>query len=373
MENQVYEIGSMVEGLRRTLPLAEIIYFKDLVDKLVSMGSENLYNVTHMSDLDGISSAALLFKFFSMPLEHVYFTDYKLDTIKGVSESIDSLNLKGAAIIISDFSSNKANTEAMKEFLSRQKSKGNMLIWLDHHPWLEDSLASMSQLLDFGIAGENSAYCATEIIYKVLCENADTDGTGRKIAETAHIADFNLAPPPPLGDTSPNTGLAINYYAHIDKEKLNEGLRGLVKDVADLKYESSRFANATALYRKMAEAEFEKLKKGMKQIDAYGIKTVIGFGRLMHATSTCSMLHELTGADLVIYIRVDEKAVSLRSWGDVDCSKIAFNMRGGGHPHAAAFRIDDYGDLSTKEAQDKFVGMISPMIALSVGAGNDSA
>ena len=367
MENQVYEIGSMVEGLRCPIQPTEISYIKELVDKLKSIGSKNLYNVTHESDLDGISSAALLCKFFSMPLDHIYFTDYKPDKIKKATESVDSLNLKGAAIIISDFGSNQANTEIMKEFLSKQKNKGNMLIWLDHHPWLEDAIAAMSQILDFGIAGENRDYCATEIVYKMLCEQADADGTGRKIAETAHIADFNLAPPPPLNDASPNTGLAITYYAHIDKEKLNDGLRGLVSDVANLEYESGRFAKATASYRQAAQAEFEKMKKSIVQIDSYGIKTVIGFGRFMHATSTCNMLHELTGAALIIYVRTDENSASLRSWGDVDCSKIAFKMRGGGHPHAAAFGIDNYGDLSTKEAQDKFIETISPMIALSVG------
>lgn len=332
MAYQVYELGKMAGSSRKGISPADIRYNHNLASRLASIGAENTYGVTHMSDLDGISSAALLFKFYSVPLDHIYFTDYKVDTIRSIAESIESLGLHGAAIIISDFSSNQANTEVIVEFLSKQRDRGNFLIWLDHHPWTEDAIASISPLLDFGIAGENNEYCATEIIYRVLCEDKDGDGAGKEIAYKAHMADFNLALPPPLGDTAPNTGLAINYYTHAATEKLYGGLQGFVKDVAKLDYASEGFADATNRYRQIAEAEFDSLKKGMKQIDLYGIKTVIGFGRFMHATATCGMLHELTGADMVIYVRIDENEVSMRSWGEVDCSKIAFKMHGGGHP-----------------------------------------
>ncbi|EQD42999.1 phosphoesterase RecJ domain protein, partial [mine drainage metagenome] len=292
-------------------------------------------------------------------------------TINEIIKVFDSLNLRDAIIIVSDFSSNQANTAAMEKFVSKQKDVGNMVLWLDHHPWSDEAISTMSKGLDYGIAGENKLYCATEIIYKVLCETLDDDKTGKTIADHAHIADFNLALPPPADDTSPNISLAINYYTHINKGELSSGLRGIVEDVANCNYESPGIASATGRYRETARVEFERLKNNLTTLNTYGIKTVIGFGRFMHATSVCGTLHTLTGADLVLYVRTDENAVSARSWGDVDCSKIAIKMRGGGHPHAAAFRIDNFKGIDTIEGQQEFIKMISPMIELSVS--HDSA
>ncbi len=367
---RVYELGSTVGGLKKGVLPKEIAYRQDIADKLSKIDPGKIYCITHMSDLDGISSAALFYKFFSLPLGNIYFSDYNVDTINGIAEAVEALGLHGAAIIISDFSTNLANTTVIEDFLSKQKSRGNLLLWLDHHPWTEEAITALMRLLDFGVVGENNAYCATEIIYKVLCEAKDADDIGKSIADKAHVADFNLAPPPPPGDTSPNTALAISYYTHQDKEAMYEGLRSLVKDVANLDYESETFTKASDMYRRIAEKEFENLKKNMKVIDSNGIKTVIGFGKFMHATSTCDILHRLTNADMVIYVRTEENSVSMRSWGDVDCSKIAFKMQGGGHPHAAAFRLDDYGDLSSPDLQAKVIDMISSMIPLSVS--NDS-
>ena len=370
MSKLVYRTDALNGGKVAEIPPEGISYDESLARKLLSLGGSSIYNITHMSDLDGISSAALLFKFFSMPLDHVFFTDYNIATIENVAESLRQPKLSGATIVITDFSSNAANLEIMNKLVREQKDLGNSVIWLDHHPWSSDAIDKVFRLLDYGIAGENDLYCGAEIVYRVLCEGRDSNKTGKKIADRAHDSDFNLLPPPPPDDTSPNISLAINYYAHVDKGKLYEGLRGFVKDVSEGNYDGDAIANATALYRETANAEFKRMKEGMVTLSTNGIKVIIGFGRLMHATSACGMLHDQTGADLVIYVRTDEKAVSLRSWGDVDCSNIAFKMHGGGHPHAAAFRIDGFAGLDTDAGRQEFIKIISPLIKLSVGNDN---
>ncbi|MGC8537640.1 MAG: DHH family phosphoesterase [Candidatus Micrarchaeia archaeon] len=370
MSKPIYKTDASNGGKTVEISPEEISYDETLASKLLAVGGSNIYNITHMSDLDGISSAALLFRFFSMPLDHAYFVDYNIATIENVSQSMHQLNLSGATIIITDFSSNAANLESMGKFITEQKHAGNSVIWLDHHPWSSDAIAKIFGMLDYGIAGENNLYCGAEIVYKVLCSGSDDVGIGKEIADHAHVADFNLLPPPPPGDTSPNISLAINYYAHVDKSRLYEGLRGFVKDVSEGDYESEGIANATSSYRETANAEFKKMKESMVTLNTNGIKVIIGFGKLMHATSACGMLHDQTGADLVIYVRTDEKAVSLRSWGDVNCSNIAFKMHGGGHPHAAAFRIDEFTSLDTDAGRQEFIKIISPLIGLSVGNDN---
>ena len=282
-----------------------------------------------------------------MPLDHVFFTDYNIATIENVAESLRQFKLSRVTIVITDFSSNAANLESMNKLVREQKNFGNSVIWLDHHPWSSDAIDKVFGLLDYGIAGENDLYCGAEIVYKVLCEGRDSNGMGKKIADRAHDADFNLLPPPPPDDTSPNISLAINYYAHVDKGKLYEGLRSFVKDVSEGNYESEGIADSTASYREVANAEFKRMKDSMVTLSASGIKVIIGFGKLMHATSACNMLRDQTGADLVIYVRTDEKAVSLRSWGDVDCSNIAF-------------RIDDFAGLDTDAGRQEFIKIISP-------------
>ncbi len=366
MSKSVYRTDVLNGGKATEIPPEEISYDELLAGKLLSLGGSNIYNITHMSDLDGISSAALLFRFFSMPLDHVFFADYNIATIENVAESLRQSKLSGATIIITDFSSNAANIESTNKLIKEQKNAGNSVIWLDHHPWSGDAIAKVFSLLDYGIVGENDLYCGAEIVYKVLCEGRDNTKMGKRIADHAHVADFNLLPPPPPEDASPNISLAINYYAHVDKGKLYEGLRSFVKDVSEGNYESEGIANATALYRETANAEFKRMKEGIVTLNTNGIKVIIGFGKLMHATSACGMLHDQTGADLVIYVRTDEKAVSLRSWGDVDCSNIAFKMHGGGHPHAAAFRIDGFTGLDTDAGRQELIKIISPLIRLSV-------
>ena len=368
MDKSIYRVDASNGGKVVDIIPEEIAYDEALAGKLLSSGGNNIYNITHMSDLDGISSASLLFKFFSMPLDHAYFVDYNIATIGNVAESLRKLKLSGATIIITDFSSNATNIEGMGKLIIEQKNAGNSVIWLDHHPWSSDAIAKVFGLLDYGIAGENDLYCGAEIVYKVLCEGQDNTGIGKKIAVRAHLADFNLLPPP--DDTLPNISLAINYYTHVDKSRLYEGIRGFVMDVSEGDYESEGISKATKLYRDTANAEFKKMKEGMITLNTNGIKVIIGFGKFMHATSVCGMLHDQTDADLVIYVRTDEKAVSMRSWRSVDCSNIALKMHGGGHPHAAAFRIDGFTDLDTDAGRQEFIKIISPLIRLSVGNDN---
>ena len=76
MSKSVYRTDALNGGKATEIPPEEISYDELLARKLLSLGGSNIYNITHMSDLDGISSAALLFRFFSMPLDHVFFADY---------------------------------------------------------------------------------------------------------------------------------------------------------------------------------------------------------------------------------------------------------------------------------------------------------
>ena len=312
-----------------------------------------IYSLTHIADLDGMASAALLVRNYGMDIGNIVFVNYGNPEFGNAMDSISGIGGPGNALVITDFSMTEENSAVMNRVLSGFKKKGNMIIWLDHHPWGKSLVAGASGYCDVMIVGENPCFCGAELTYRLLCKK---DRYSDELMRITHLSDFWLKSKSKRdNDLVNNIAFGLRHLrSYADSEdRMREFVSGLAggnlyPEVVDNSYKD---------YMKKTRPVLRGMLKTCSVVRVNGIRIGIGFGRVLSAQEACMAIIERLKCDVGIYVSVESLHGSMRSkrreetWG-IDILKLAGSMSGGGHPLAAGFSIEHSGyDLS--KAQDR--------------------
>ena len=320
------------------------------ISEILLSGTRQIYNLSHQTDFDGIASAAIIMHYTGMPKNNLHFGIYTAESFGAVKDWSDRIMFRDSIFVITDMSVNDILVPDVERLLSSVKARNNMIFWIDHHPWGAEAIDKISKYADFLICGENNV-CAAELAYSILSKRSES---ARAIAETAHKTDFNLR-------TEENKGLldmlscAITYMCYTNDI---ESLKEMVRDVSNLKLDSSLIKEKYGLYNADVEKNLSVLYGNMKKFVAGKHTIGISYSKNLQSTQGCMALKEKLDTEINIMINTDTKKINLRSADGVDCSFIAKAFGGGGHPQASGAEVPAGIDLSKKEGIEKLNQMI---------------
>ncbi len=319
-----------------------------------------VYNLTHIADLDGMASAALVVHYLGVPVENVIFIDHGGRAFQSAMESVSAIEGRGNLLIISDFSMTKENSKAMDSVLSGFQKRGNMIIWIDHHPWESNLVNKASRYCDLMIVGENPYFCGTELVYRLLCKK---DRFGDELARVTHLSDFWIR----SRSKKDNDLVGKVAYGMRELRSRADGDRMLhrfVSEIAKGNLDCEIIRDAYKKYLKTTRPLLRKMLDSSTIIQVKKIRIGVGFGRLLSSQEACMAIIEKKRCNIGVYISEESLHGSIRSvrdpqnWG-IDISKLAKSANGGGHPLAAgiSFEHDGY-DPSNESHKEQMVERI---------------
>ncbi len=322
---------------------------EDEIYQLIILNSDRLYSVTHVSDFDGIASAAILVHYTSMPIEHVIFGSQSKEEIENMNKELIRLNPSKSIILFTDISINDRVITVITDILRVLKQRGNRIAWIDHHPVSQKAIDAISEYCDFVVFGENQRYCGAELVYRIMSRK----GAGaKKIAETAHLTDFNLRTERNkyLLDMLSSVVTFINYNKNNE-----ENLRKLVGMVSNIDFENEYIKKKYFLYKKEAGKNRKILEGNAVAYKVGPYKIGVGYGKHLQTTSACAFIEEKLGTDMELFINLDGNRVNMRSREGVDCSILAKVLGGGGHKQASAAKIEEIAYLKNKNRLNELI------------------
>ena len=143
--------------------------------------------LTHGRDLDGIASAAIIYRFSKIRNYKckLYFSEpYNL------SENLEKILLYEKVfdeLVIADIGLNREISSVIINLLRRVKERNVLIKWFDHHIWDDDLVESIRKIVD--LLKVDSRFCAAELVQINLLPR---DSIARRIALLARDMDFWL-------------------------------------------------------------------------------------------------------------------------------------------------------------------------------------
>ena len=318
-------------------------------EKLVSaIRDKPIYSVSHKNDMDGVASAALLHKFYSLPTERIKFMEYRDASYNEVAEWLTGKDISNSVVVFTDVGINPGAFKLFQSTLLTLKQKGNMVVWLDHHPWEPEQISFCAENVSYLVAGENRLMCGADLTYNVLCRKLDSDGKGERLTALAHLMDFNIRSKS-TDQLTFKLAQAITYMLWAGKDAENL-LRRMVPMVAELDFGNRFIANNARKYEEEEKVNMEELLSSSKTFGVGKRSLTIGFGKRLQSTAACEALMSKSGSDIAVFVNYAEERCSMRSKSGVDCSYIAKAMGGNGHPQAGGFAVpaSEYSGFNAK-------------------------
>lgn len=292
---------------------------------------------THIADLDGIGSSAVLQRAF--PEAEVYFLDYN-DCYGTFKEIIDS----GAdEIYLADFNFGEGNMDSMELLESADVD----IYWYDHHRWNPEMRERTERIAKELVVDYSK--CGAELVFERFLPQ---DKIAKKIASFAHSTDFGgrLKEAQKISDViSANSG-DVKF------------LKSLSRDISNGKYWSSELNAVREDYMKKKALETEKSVKNAVFYSAlYGEEELeIAFtraDRCLKGGYVGSKLSDSYGNDISVVL-YPSGSMSFRMAkeheGKYDLSEWARLFGGGGHPNAGGAQygkeIDDSNFLEAVDS-----------------------
>ncbi len=290
--------------------------------------------ISHRRDFDGIASAAELSRFLSGSVEMVLFTNPGKDEMLSTVSKLDSV--KNTYIYVADVSmSADGYAELCAEF-DNVKSRGNEIIWVDHHPWPESAALKMKTIAEILIYGEDKNKCAAELIYDKFCPG---DEVCKKLSSLAHLTDFNLRPEDKeLDDNLVRISKCIAFLDRDDKHS-NELRNSLVERMSTGLISGGVIDQIYAEYKKSEEENLKMLNDTVKtnKIGKYDIG--MAFADNLQSNMACSKIKEMTGANIQIFVTTKDWSAHVRSDNGINSSLLSSALGGNGHEMASGFTL----------------------------------
>ncbi len=314
-----------------------------------------IFCVAKDSNLDGLSGAALLMHNYGLKPENIIFTNYI--HLKSLLGKLKKLRIRNSAIVFNDIGMSPGGLEYLNSVIKLLKSNNNTIIWLDDHPWDYKVIKSVRNGLDFAAFGENQRYCATELVYLLLCNR---DRISKKIAMLAHYSDFVVKSR--YDSLIEKLSYSIVYLSY-GKEKKEERLSRVTKSISMLDFSNRLINRSYKLYIREEVKAKKALLRNSYTIKSNGYEIGLAFGNRLQTNSACAVMAGALHTDINIYVNIDTGKSGIRSRDYVDGSLIAKSLGGGGHPQASGFQVNpskfrNYNKPGMKSFADK-VGKIS--------------
>jgi oligoribonuclease NrnB/cAMP/cGMP phosphodiesterase (DHH superfamily) len=312
--------------------------------------------LSHIADMDGIGSAALIRMRFGMPLENIFFSGYGADDLREAEAGLRRLYGKRILLFIMDISPESETLYIFQNIVRNVHRGGGSVVVLDHHLWKKEMIRKIASKCDLAVIGENKKMCAAELARKLT---GLQDRFVSEFTDIVHHGDFNIGiRKKRQAELSEIYMMSIN---HCNMSKSYHARIRKLRHIADV-ISSRRFSD-----KGMREAAFEFRRINSNRIenmltDLYHIsdKIAVGFSRQVDATEACRDIIRKAKVDIGIVINLDHGKGSIRSV-ESDTLRFANELGGGGHPHASGFNIDlrEHNFFRSRKDRKSFVDKIS--------------
>lgn len=320
------------------------------------MKTETIAIISHSGDIDGIASAFLLKEAFKVQLKNIFFVNYGEEDLAYVEKEIRKLAKKGKlSVLISDLSADGRSMETFSRILEIANRSGGNLSWFDHHPWGVDAIRKIASRCKIAIVGENSKFCATEIVYrKFFKEDAFLD----MLAEMVHYSDFNIRP------DDEGTRKIVGYYAlgityyntASSRSVVDSKMRSIIATLEKKRLYDKKIADAARTFEKVNS---KRIKRMSRKLYLIGSELAVGFSTDIQSTQACASIIEASGRDVGVYINIRNGKGHIRSVKS-NTSMLARSLGGNGHPHASGFKLDlkEYNNFRSESDKKRVVELI---------------
>ena len=309
--------------------------------------SRRIYCISRDSNFDGLCSSAFLIRDYGLRTKDLFFIQQA--EFNSILATFRKLKPTGSAIIISDLNLNEKNFKDVERLLHYLKAS-NLVIWLDHHIINKKQEELLKSLVSFAVLGENETYCASELLYNLLCRK---DKHNAELANIVHVTDFALKSKK-YGQIADKLSYGIVSFGWNPKTQ-KQKLRKIALLVAKGRLNSQFLNGAYAKYLKTESKSRKALTKSLRIIDVRH-KIGVGLSKRIQTNSACAEIMERCGAEIAVYLNMETGKGGIRSIGGVDCSFLANGFGGGGHPQASGFNLDPKKyDGFSKKGTEKFI------------------
>jgi oligoribonuclease NrnB/cAMP/cGMP phosphodiesterase (DHH superfamily) len=309
--------------------------------------------ISHESDVDGIFSASIALMRF--PQAKTFFTSYGKENFTRISETLYKEIIstqETGQVIISDLGLNDDMVDLFKEVIIFLKANLWSMTWVDHHPWSEKAIESVSgdgsvQL----VLDKTEKLCATEIMCnRFLKGNTVAEG----LSHIAHTTDFFTKDQeiPPLPELIVFYKTFTDFYSRISE---------LTKKVSTGTLWDTEMQKDYNQYSKLRDRAKETTFGKIKNIEADGgIKiSIVPTSPYLQISLFSEEVFKRTGSDVVFFFNKEGKISIRRNNENIHCDKIAKQLlEGGGHRFAAGGRLK-----SNPEDTDKVINEIKSAVS----------
>jgi len=291
--------------------------------------------LSHRRDFDGIASAAELFRLFRGSVERAIFTNPNKGLMLGALSELKGM--RNMELYITDLSLSEDGMLEICNSIDEIRRNKNKIFWLDHHPWPEGAIQLARASTEMLIAGENKDYCAAELVYTNLVKD---DAVSKRIAELAHLTDFNIRP-----NDSALDGQLIKIskcIAFLDESdrRSNELRERLMLRVSEGEISGEVIDEVYAIYKESEEKNLSQLKETMDSFSVGNIRIGIAFAENLQSNMACSVIKEATGANVQVFVTTKDWAAHVRSDSGIDSSILSKAFGGNGHAQASGFTLN---------------------------------
>jgi uncharacterized protein len=287
---------------------------------------------SHEADIDGMYSASVaLIKY---PYAHLSFYNYGLNYFKKMFDYLKGEAKKdvGGLAIISDLGINDESVSQLCiDTIRYLKTRRWSVIWVDHHPWHRQSLASIRKLIKL-YHDSTGKKCATEIMYERLMNKSKI---AKQLKIIAHISDFMTD----VKNYDSRVSELIHFYrSSRSRQKLESLARkasiGVLWD-HEMQLDYIKFAKLS---------DFQKNKSintlVVKKVNSFDVAFVFTYP-LVQGSLFANEIFSKMKIDLVMLFNKEGKVSIRRNTNKISCNKVAsFLVEGGGHEFASGGRLE---------------------------------
>ena len=295
----------------------------------------NVLIFSHESDLDGLLSAAI--GLIRYPQARTIFLGNGRETYRTIAYFVSRLAISSrhdkGLIIICDLalSDDASSINLCKSSFSDARNAGFEIVWLDHHPWPDNSRASIQPYAELKLDVTQSK-CAAELMYEKFLKGNESAFT---LASLAHSMDFfkrELY-------LTPISELIVYYLSSADRYDRMSSLaakvsRGILWDL-----EMQKDYTLYAQLRDKAKADSLQTLEVRRFSDKFKA-AILRSSPYIQNSLFAHEIFEKTGSDVVMLYGPDNKVSIRRNNDQISCRNIALNFpEGGGHDFAAGAKF----------------------------------
>jgi hypothetical protein len=299
---------------------------------------------SHRKDLDGISSAALMVRYFTKHRPLPFFLTLK-DYGDGPSVIDDRLlNTSGFELYISDLATDQKFIQDVIERLRRIKSNGNKITWMDHHPTRPEIIRDLHDVVDVLDLRPSTITGSMIVFDRLYSMNGIEDPHAKMISSLGRDSDL-------MENRFPVTGklvTLIDYYNYLDADSFfHPNLIHLALHLAFPKVESDLDrllepyqVEQVKSYERMKEAERERVLSHVETVSVGQFRfAVFEYPKIFSGSAICNDVLKDKEFSGCVGFTEDGSGSVRRNDDRVSCRSIAQLLGGGGHEFAAGFNL----------------------------------